>query len=211
MKKIIIVLTLLCMTFLISCSSSTSSDDSPTITFVHPQNNETINDSIYTIEVSVEDTKSILSVSIYVDSVCLYQSPSNKNYSCEWHTYWFTESYDHTIKVEALNSDDKTTTKSIDVTLSEQAYVAPKLLSPADNSTLQNPLNFSWTALPQTFQYEVYITINDTPFVNTTVDTTYSNSFLIYGPATWQVKAQNALGMESKLSELYHFILNETK
>jgi len=25
------------------------------------------------------------------------------------------------------------------------------------------------------------------------------------------VKAQNALGMESKLSEVYHFTLNETK
>lgn len=211
MKKIILSLILLASIFMISCSSSTSSDDPPTITFIHPQNNETITDSIYTIEVSVEDTKSILGVSIYVDSVCLYQSPTNKNYSCEWQTYWFTDSYDHTIKVEALDSDDKTTTKSIDVTLSDQAYITPNLLAPADNSTLQNPINFSWSAIPQASDYEIHITINDTPFVNTSISTTYSNSFLIYGPATWKVKAIDAIGMETKFSEEYHFTLTETK
>lgn len=211
MKNIILALTLLSFVFILSCSSSTGSDDSPTITFVHPQNNETITDSIYTIEVSIEDTKSIVYVTISADTFCLYQT-TNKNYTCEWQTYWFTNSADHTIKVEAIDSDDKTTTKSINVTLSDEAYATPKPLTPADNATLQNPVNFSWTALPQAMNYEIHITINDTiypPYYSTT--TTYSNSFLIYGPATWQVKAQNWRGQESKLSEVYHFTLNETK
>ena len=211
MNKIILGLVLLSLAFMISCSSSTSSDDSPTITFVHPQNNETINDSIYTIEVSVEDTKSILSVSIYVDSVCLYQSPSNKNYSCEWHTYWFTESYDHTIKVEALNSDDKTTTKSIDVTLSEQAYIAPKPLTPADNATLQYPVNLSWTPIQDADSYEVDLVINGVTFPLTPSTNSQSIDYTIYGDATWKVQAVDAFGMSTKYSEEYHFTVTETK
>jgi len=212
MKNIILALTLLSFVFILSCSSSTGSDTKPpTITITQPQNNETINDSIYTIQVDATDNKSIVSIKIYIDSTLVANSTSKDNCNYDWHTYWWTESTSHTIKVEALDSNDNTATKSIDVTLSEQAYIVPKLLLPADNSTLQNPLNFTWTALPQAAQYEIHITINGTPFINTATTTTYSNSFLKYGPATWQVKAQNALGMESKLSEVYHFTLNETK
>ena len=211
MKKIIIGLILLGCIFMISCSSSTSSDDSPTITFVHPQNNETITDSIYTLEVSVEDTKSISSVSIYVDSVCLYQSPTNKNYSCEWKTYWFTESSDHTIKVEALDSNDKATTKSIDVILSDEVYITPKPLTPADNATLQYPIDLTWTEISDAFSYEVDLVINGVTFPLTPSTNSQTINYTIYGAATWKVKALDTLGMETKYSEEYHFTVTETK
>jgi len=214
MNKIILGLALLSLIFIISCSSSTSSDDPPTITFIQPQNNETINDSIYTIQVSIENNSStfgIVSTKIFIDSICVVTLADKDNCSYDWHTYWWTESTDHSIRVEAMDGNNNTATKSINVSLSDQAYIVPKLLTPPDNSQQQNPMNFSWTALPQTFQYEIHITINDTPFVNTTTNTTYTNSFLIYGAATWKVKAQNALGMKSKFSEEYHFTLTETK
>ncbi|MCD6329324.1 MAG: hypothetical protein J7M10_03050 [Candidatus Cloacimonetes bacterium] len=212
MKNIISALLLLSFVFILSCSSSTGTDTKPpTITITQPQNNETINDSIYTIQVNVTDNKNIISIRIYIDSILVANSTSKDTCSYDWHTYWWTESADHTIRVEAMDGNNNTATKTIDVTLSEQAYIVPKLLTPADNSTQQNPLNFSWTALSQAAQYEIHITINDTPFINTSTTTTYSNSFLIYGPATWQVKAQNVLGMESKFSEIFHFTLNETK
>ncbi|MBN2016525.1 MAG: hypothetical protein JW794_00050 [Candidatus Cloacimonetes bacterium] len=211
MKKIILGLTLLSLAFLMSCSSSTGSNESPTITFVHPQNNETINDSIYTIEVSVEDTKSIVSVSIYADSVCLYQSTDSKNYTCEWHTYWFTDSADHTIKVEATDSDDKTTTKSVDVTLSEQAYITPKPLTPANNATLQYPVNLTWTAIDNALSYEVDLVINSVTFPLTPATNSQTIDYTIYGAATWKVKAVDAFGMSTKYSEEYHFTVTETK
>lgn len=210
MKNIILALALLSFVFILSCSSSTGSDDSPTITFVHPQNNETITDSIYTIEVSVEDTKSIVSVSIYVDSTCLYQTPA-KNYTCEWQTYWFTNSADHTIKVEATDSNDKTTTKTIDVTLSDQAYITPKPLTPADNAMLKYPINLSWTAIQGADSYEVDLIINSVTFPLTPSTNSQSIDYTIYGDATWKVKAVDAFGMSTKYSEEYHFTVTETK
>ncbi|HEX38303.1 MAG TPA: hypothetical protein ENG70_05575 [Candidatus Cloacimonetes bacterium] len=209
MKKLSILSIFLGILFVISCTSSTSSDNPPTITFIHPQDNETINDSIYTIEVSIEDTKSIVSVSIYVDSICLYQSPTNKNYTCDWHTYWFTDSADHIIKVEALDSDGKTSIKSIDVTLSDQAYITPNPLTPVDNATLQYPIDLTWTAIEDAFSYEVNLVINGVTFPLTPSTNSQTIDYTIYGAATWKVKALNALGMETRYSDEYHFTVNQ--
>ncbi len=210
MQKISVLVFITGLLFMFSCSSSTGSDsNAPTITITQPQNNETINDSIYTIQVSADDSKSIVSLKLYIDSLLVKDTAGKTDCQYDWHTYWWTESSDHTIKVEALDSDDNTTIKSVEVTLSDQAYITPKLMSPPDNATILNPVDFSWTAIPQASSYEIHITINDTPFINTSFTTTYSNSFLIYGSGTWQVKAQNGIGMETKLSEVFHFTLTE--
>ena len=209
-KKIIISLILVASIFMVSCSSSTKSDESPTITFVHPQNNETITDSIYTIEVSVADTKSIIYVEISVDSFCLYHTPTNKNYTCEWQTYWFTDSADHTIKVEAIDSDGKTTTKSINVTLSDEVYITPKPLTPADNATLQYPIDLSWTAIQDADSYDVDLVINGFSFYPTPLTNSQTINYTIYGDATWKVKAVDWFG-STKYSEEYHFTVTETK
>jgi len=210
MKKLFIIIILIPIVLAIACSSSTKSDNTkPNITIIQPQNNETINDSIYSIEVSATDSKSINSITIYIDSIEVASSSGKYDCTYDWHTYYWTEKQEHLIQVTAMDDNLNTTTKNIDVTLAEEAYVTPKLLSPDDGSQLQNPLEFSWSSLPEAIQYQIHITINDTPFLNTATDTVYSNSFLIYGNGTWKVSAENGFGMSTNFSEEKHFVLEQ--
>lgn len=210
MKKYFFIPIILLSIFMISCSSSTDTDSNkPEITIIQPQNNETIADSVYTIQVSATDEKSISSIEINIDYIQVTSTSGKMDLEYEWHTFYWTETTAHQIQIVATNDNLNSTKKNINVTLADEAYTTPDLISPPDSSQQQNPLDFKWSSLPQAIQYQIHISINYTPFLNTAMDTVYSNSFSIYGDGTWKVCAQNDWGMSSKFSEEFHFELQQ--
>ncbi|MBC8525753.1 MAG: hypothetical protein ISS28_04600 [Candidatus Cloacimonetes bacterium] len=213
MKKLISFILFLCLLFIINCSSSTDNDTTPpTVTISQPQDGATITDSITSIKVNATDNVGIASITLYIDDIEVSSTAGNTTYEYEWFVLYWSYSNDHTIRATACDLNDNKGSKSINVTVTEEAYIYPELLEPADNSEVQNPIVFKWTSLPDAYQYEVHFAHNDTLFIETPSDTTITKDFYIFGSFKWKVRAERiflAGADTSKYSPYFHFILSE--
>ncbi|MEA3476105.1 MAG: Ig-like domain-containing protein [Candidatus Cloacimonadota bacterium] len=211
MKKLISLILFLCLLFIINCSSNNDTTP-PTVTISQPQDGATITDSITSIKVNATDNEGIASITLYIDDIEVGSTVGNTTYEYEWFVFYWSDSNDHTIRATACDLNDNKGSKSIDVTVTEEAFIYPELLEPADSSEVQNSIEFKWTSLPDAYQYEVHFAHNDIVFIETPSDTTITKNFDIFGSFKWKVKAERifiAGADTSKYSPPFHFTLTE--